>query len=370
MTDAADGATPTGDYLDGRRAVVQRVKISIARAGLTLSGDAGAVFWPADGIELVDILDAGRRYRFAHREHGEARLIVSGRVALDRIRPEIPGAFERRRTALTADLRRFAVAGGVLLLLAGVIVSSLPALTSLAATLVPLSVERQLGDAALRTLGGIVDGADRRCAAPDGIAALEEMTRRLVDGRKLRVPIEVRVVPVGMVNAVALPGGHVLIFEKLLHKVDSAEAVAGILAHEIGHTQHRHGVERLIRDSALDALASIVAPGGLGELGAGLGRHLLSQSYGRDAEREADTYAVETLNRIDVATDGMAGFFRKMAGETDEDGALQYFASHPASAERAETIAAQGSGHGRILDDAGWVALRSICDVTEPMPNS
>ena len=44
-----------------------------------------------------------------------------------------------------------------------------------------------------------------------------------------------------LVNAIAFPGGNILIFRGLLKKSPSADALAGVLAHEMQHILHRHG---------------------------------------------------------------------------------------------------------------------------------
>ena len=42
-----------------------------------------------------------------------------------------------------------------------------------------------------------------------------------------------------MVNAVALPGGRIILFQGLIDKAKSADEVAGVLAHELGHLRRR-----------------------------------------------------------------------------------------------------------------------------------
>jgi Zn-dependent protease with chaperone function len=350
----------TARYTDGVTAAERTVEVRISADGLAFDGGGRRHAWPAEGLEMID--RAGDQVRLGHRGHGEARLVFEGAAARERLDGVLPGLTRRSRDSLRMDLRNFAKIGGAVVVAAALIVISLPALTGLITTLIPLSVERELGEDTLETLGAIFKGADRRCDEPAGQAALAALTERLTSGGPLRVPVDVRVVPVDVVNALALPGGTVLIFDGLLQKAGNPEEVAGVIAHEIGHTQFRHGMQRFVQAYALSALLSIVAPSDIGALAGAFAELLIQQSYSRDAEREADAYAVDTLNRIGVSAEGMAGFFDRLSDrEPDGGGAFAYLSSHPLSVERAETIREGATGDGRILDDDAWADLRSIC---------
>ncbi|MGQ0561887.1 MAG: M48 family metalloprotease, partial [Gemmatimonadota bacterium] len=48
-----------------------------------------------------------------------------------------------------------------------------------------------------------------------------------------------------VVNAFAVPGGYVYINRGLMERSGSMSEVAGVLAHEIGHVEERHGIEQM-----------------------------------------------------------------------------------------------------------------------------
>ncbi|WP_417515139.1 M48 family metallopeptidase [Minwuia sp.] len=357
-------------FSDGQTALEHRIEVRVSNTGLAFAAAGMNHIWPAEGLLLLE--RAADRPRVAHESFGEARIVFDDAQAGAVLNRHLPDIMSRSQDRLSLDLRRFAMFGGTALALAVVVFLSLNAIAGLLTTLVPLSYEKELGEQTLTTLDGFLDGVSERCETPEGLAALDRMTTRLTGDRELRVPVEVRVVPVDMVNAIALPGGFVLIFEGLLKQAGSAEEVAGVLAHEIGHTQYRHGMQRLIWSEGLAILINIVSPGDLGRIGRDAGALLLSLSYSRDAEREADDYAIDNLNRIGVTSAGMAEFFERAgglheAGETDAEGnsdvaaLLKYLSTHPDSAERVATIRAEGKGTGTILSDPEWDALRTIC---------
>ncbi|PJK29549.1 M48 family metallopeptidase [Minwuia thermotolerans] len=351
-------------FSDGRTAAIHDVEVDIAPEGIGIEGDDVSVHWGEAGLEVVDAPANAKALRLGHADHDGARLLLEGEALVAEVREALPGLLARRPDSRRYDLKKLGVWGGAVAALAALFFLFLPAIVSGVAALIPQSVEKRLGDQALAAFSQFFDGMENECREREGQQALDWMVVQIMDGARIERGADVRVVPVDMVNAVAFPGGRVLIFDGLIQQAESAEEVAGVVAHELGHVEYRHGMERMVRDSAISAVLSVFAPGAAGDIGSEFGGALLTQSYGRDAEREADAFAVETLNRIGVTTGGMASFFERMAQKHDagQGGSLmQYLASHPAPTERAGTIAARGTGDERILSDAEWRALKAIC---------
>lgn len=226
---------------------------------------------------------------------------------------------------------------------------------AMVAQAVPASVERQLGELMTGDFG------NRRCEAPAGAAALAALVDRVdpADGT-----ISVQVVNLPVINAVTLPGGHIVMFEGLLKASSSPEEVAGVLAHEMGHVRHRDVLESLLRHIGLSVLL-----GGLdGQVG-GYTNALLASAYSRDAEARADGFAIDALGRAHVSPAPIAQFFTRLSKLEGgpAKGAMQvttYFASHPASGDRAQRFVAAAKAHRGdrpALDPAQWLALRNIC---------
>ncbi len=143
-------------------------------------------------------------------------------------------------------------------------------------------------------------------------------------------------------NAVALPGGHILITDELLALLDGADdAVLGVLAHEYGHVRRQHGLNALVRLGLVSAATS-VALGDFSTVLAGVPALLAHLGYSRDAEREADADAALVLRAAGRSPEAMVTLFERMAakqkekkGEDRTGGSLPIaFASHPADAER------------------------------------
>ena len=225
---------------------------------------------------------------------------------------------------------------------------------TLAARLVPRSVERQLGDALVGDFG------NRTCDAPAGEGALRRMVARLGPGA---ADAQVRVVNVPMVNAVALPGGHVLVFRGLLSAAETPDEVAGVIAHELGHVAHRDVLAALIRQMGLS-----VVLGGLGGDVGGWANTALALGYTRGAEGAADRYAIDVLKGGGISARGTADFFARMArrelGSARARRVATYLSSHPLSDDRRARFRAVADAQTRTtpaLNDADWAALKRIC---------
>jgi len=220
--------------------------------------------------------------------------------------------------------------------------------------MIPQSVEKQWGAAMIGDFGG------RTCTAAAGSAALGKLAGRL--GAK---DMDIRVVDIPIVNAVTLPGGHILIFEGLLDEAESPDEVAGVLAHEMGHVKNRDVLESLVRQLGL----SMVLAGADGNVG-GYTNALLSAGYSRATEGRADNFALDRLHEVAVPTAATAGFFRRLSQvevSLGEAGTLLgYISSHPLSADRMKLFE-QGAKPGATasLDAAEWAALRGICSQRE-----
>lgn len=219
---------------------------------------------------------------------------------------------------------------------------------------VPPSFEKKLGDAIVGDFGG------RFCNGPGGQAALDALTRQL---NPEDLPLKVHVANVPMVNAVALPGGKIIIFEQLLREANSADEVAGVLGHEIGHVANRDVMQALLRQAGL----SVILGGMSGDAG-GYFNALLSATYSRDAERAADQHSIEVMKRADISPAATAQFFARLGAMEKKLGqasiALNYLSSHPLSGDRERLFAgsaAKGHSYHAALTRDQWDALVDIC---------
>jgi predicted Zn-dependent protease len=148
------------------------------------------------------------------------------------------------------------------------------------------------------------------------------------------------------INAFAGPAGYVYVHTAILKKARNVSEVAGVVAHEIGHVVMRHVAQNYNRAQNANRLkeAGVVAttllmPAGavanLANLGGGLAAMAYVNSFGREAEREADAFAVETLPKAGYDPEGLVTFFQTIQREYGNSD-LSFLESHPAPSDRIE----------------------------------
>jgi beta-barrel assembly-enhancing protease len=118
----------------------------------------------------------------------------------------------------------------------------------------------------------------------------------------------------GDLNAFALPGGFLTINSGLILKAESAEELLGVMAHEIGHVEARHGVRSIIGKAGIYLVASTLLGDIQGLLAtiSSAAPMLLSQQYSRQFETDADENAVILLQQAKINPEGLPIFFEKM----------------------------------------------------------
>lgn len=98
-------------------------------------------------------------------------------------------------------------------------------------------------------------------------------------------------------NAIALPGGTIILTDQLEALVEHDDEIAGVFAHEIGHVEHKHSLKQIYR--ALGVAFMIAVIGGESDqiVEEVLGAAVLidSFSYTRDFETESDLHSVEVM---------------------------------------------------------------------------
>ena len=220
---------------------------------------------------------------------------------------------------------------------------------------VPMSWERDVGTAIVGDFGNL------KCRDPKGQVALEELVERVSPGAtKGPDGIKVAALNVPIFNAAALPGGYIVVFKPAITETNP-DALAGVLAHEIGHVRHRHVTEALIREFGIGSLIRLFA-GGVGANA----EQIVSLSYTRDNEAQADADAIAALKRANISPKPTAELFTRLSKETGEARGFstEFLQSHPLSGKRAGRFEASfdpAAHYQPALSQPQWDALAEIC---------
>jgi len=139
-------------------------------------------------------------------------------------------------------------------------------------------------------------------------------------------------------NAFVLPDGHIVLLDGLLDVLDDDEVLA-VLGHELGHVVHRHTMQALVRSIGLLAIAGVVL-GDFSAVAVSAASTLQGLAYGRDAEREADAFALRFLAGANLKPGVLRDVWLKFAAEEQRSGGglPPWLSSHPATGERLRTL--------------------------------
>jgi predicted Zn-dependent protease len=174
------------------------------------------------------------------------------------------------------------------------------------------------------------------------------------------------VVAIDEINAFAAPAGFIYIQTGTILKARNVSELAGVIAHEIGHVAKRHIAHNYGRRKganlgyqALVLAASMLGGGAAAsaaQMGGGVAAMAYLNSFGREAEMEADAFAVEVLPRAGYDPDGLLTFFETLQYESGSQ-PTGFLSSHPATSDRIgaarANIAKQRLAPGLRADDGG-----------------
>ena len=227
--------------------------------------------------------------------------------------------------------------------------------------LVPQAFERRLGDVAEGQVKTMFGG--KICDNASGQAAFTKLVNAVRESAGLDTSIQSQVLSSPIPNAFALPGGKVYVFNGLLAKAENADEIAGILAHELGHLRHRDGTRNLIYNGGTSFLIGLLF-GDITGSGALIfaSRSLVTASYSREAEQNADTFAIDVMHRLGRSPKPMGELMFRVTGK-EGDKSLSILASHPLTEDRLARMSNedQPPSGPPLLTAVEWVSLKAIC---------
>ncbi len=341
-----------GQYFDGRIPTHRNVTVSSDTRGVRIKFEDGSGrFWHRADFRLQQDLQQGP-VRLEYGEFPPETLVVGD--------PEFGRNFGKN---LTSRNRFFTplLALLIVIIFPALIYWGIPSASGLFTRFVPISIEQQIGQYVIDEIfpNRVI------CETAAGRQALEKLLARLAPADS-DYEFQLEIIDSGLVNALAFPGGKILIFRGLLEKSRSAEALSGVVAHEMQHVLQRHGTENLLSQTALSGLFKLL----VGESNALTetifqGVKMLSLlKYTRELETEADALALQLLFQAKVDSDEMLAMFRILQKQSPS--LPESFSTHPnmsARLKRLEDLIAQNPQYlsEPILSTESWKSLQNIC---------
>jgi beta-barrel assembly-enhancing protease len=308
-----------GDYLRVRRedGSVQDVAADSLVVDVTgFNEDTLQLSWQHQGhAHAVTVADpAAHRVLLANAPQGFSRRLKGGHSKMQ---------YHRRKWNTVVGI----LVG--LVLLVGIAWWQSEAITMWIANRVSMETEIGIGDRALAQL------ETEHVLTQEGPAAktIAEIGARLTKGSRYQYRWYVSADR--EVNAYALPGGIVVINAGMIEAADNAEELAGVLAHEVQHIEHRHTLQQMIHAAGWAAVLAVVL-GDVSAITAIVIHQLGNLRNSRKLESQADVEGMKALARAGIPLDGMAALFRKLQKQQERRGGegVALLSSHPATEER------------------------------------
>jgi len=144
-----------------------------------------------------------------------------------------------------------------------------------------------------------------------------------------------------VLNAFATPGGYIYVYTGLIKFLDNEDDLAGVMGHEIAHSDQRHSVKQLQKMYGVQILLSVVlgdSPSQLEQIAGQIAGSLAGLSFSRSNEEEADDYSVTYLAETPYQCNGAHSFFSKLLEEEKTGNTPEFLSTHPNPADRIEDI--------------------------------
>ncbi|MCA9619689.1 MAG: M48 family metallopeptidase [Myxococcales bacterium] len=329
-------------HYDGQTSRAQVVEVEMDPSGaVRVSGDGVDLSYAKDDVRIAARMgNTPRSITFVDGQKCETRDndtadAMEARLGMNRVGRAVFRLESRMRTALAA----LAMLVG---LVAAGIVWGVPFVARVVAERVPPEVAASVGAGTLRTLDRTV--FEPSTTPPETQERLREAFASMAD-RYPELPLHLEFRQLGLPNAFALPDGTVVVTDELVELADHDGEIMAVLAHEIGHVHHRHGLRMALESSSVALLVSVY----LGDVAqvssvlAALPSVYAQAAYSRSHETEADSFALAFMQRTGQDPHDFAAIMTKLQaaiGGDDRDGAWQYLASHPPTKERIARFAA------------------------------
>lgn len=248
---------------------------------------------------------------------------------------------------------------GVLVFLALFVQYGLPALAGVAAQLTPVGVLNALDAQTVRAVDGQYLSPSHLSAARQ--ASLRRQFAALAAERGGPYTFTLLFRDGGSLvgaNAFALPGGTVFVTDQLVKLAHSDREILGVLAHEVGHVEHRHAMKQVYQGLGLTLALTVLAGDvtSTASVAAAVPAFLLSSGYSRQAETQADDDAGHWLMTHYGSTKPLQDLLTRLTAEhgghqqgsqqgSQHSRVLDLLASHPGEAQRL--------AHLRAIEAAG-----------------
>ncbi|WP_372831032.1 M48 family metallopeptidase [Pontibacterium sp.] len=255
-----------------------------------------------------------------------------------------PEAHKRAGLIHTLESKlRYALAAVVItgLMIWWFVAAGLPAIADQVAQRLPISITQELGAETLAVLDQ--SGLFSDSQLPEGQQqAIRQQFRQIAESQTSAFNYRLHFRDGGIMgpNALALPSGDILITDQLIELADHPQGIQGVLAHEVGHVEHRHSLRMILQSSTYPLIITAVT----GDMSAAttvlaaLPTLLVEKSYSRRFEEEADQFAIDYMRQENMDVKHLATLLTQLENNIKRSNIPDWFSSHPATERRVQML--------------------------------
>jgi beta-barrel assembly-enhancing protease len=310
-------------------------------------GNPRNVFWFWEKIVVDKMVGGDVVLSYAGYPAQRLEVVSSDFAAEVDKRRKVIGKPERGNKAVTALV---SIVGVFILLIIALYFWIVPWLAGRAAMAVPVSYEKTLGDNAYKQLVG------QYTVLPDKTKLANDFFKQL----KIKTAYDIRITVVkdDQLNAFAVPGGHIVVYDKLIKQMKGPGELAALLSHEYSHVELRHTTKTMFRSMGTYVMLSLVFGDLTGVAGVVVenAHSLKNLQYSRSLEREADLNGLELLHERNIGGDGFVGLFKTL-GQEGGTAPSEWLSSHPDLKNRIEYVEKSKFYHADGVTDTALVRI-------------
>jgi len=325
-------------YYDGRTADREPVRVTFSTGSLAMQrADGSIAHWPYPELRRGAGAVEGGPFRLERGSPAREVLMFSDPGAAAALRAVNPYGGLAKPTQRGSPLGKMLLALLLATIAAGFALYKwvLPATGEFLAARVPPSWEAALGATVIRQITMM----SKVCDSPESRAPVERILSKIT----AQYPdnpytFKVYVVDSDLVNALAAPGGHVVVYRGLLDKTRSPEELAAVLAHEVAHVVDRHSTKAMMRSLTFWTLVSFLAGDTSGAI-LSIAGTLEELRFSRTQEERADAKARRVFEETRMNPAAMLRVFQMLEDLSADVPGERYLSTHPRMKDRVETIA-------------------------------
>lgn len=333
----------TVTYYDGKSSLGHEANITLHNHSLCIT------FIDQESLEKTVIWEANQIHQsdFNSHEHAVLKygsfpyqvLEINQKETIESIEAHFKDyAFTKSnyKSLKTKPFKMVMFGGGILVtLLTLIYYFVLPSIAEQAAASLPYQFEEELGDATVKQVLAF--------SAVDTLKSQQiNLFFKALDF-KPEHKIKIVVIKDQTVNAFAVPGGHIFVYEGIIAKMQSKEELAALLAHEYAHLKFKHSLKSVCRQLSSYLFLSVILSdvNGIVAILAQNADMLKNLHFSRGMEKEADAEGLKLLFQSNIDPHGMINLFHRLEDATPDVAKHQVFemvSTHPQTKDRIAFI--------------------------------